>query len=216
MITDKVRTNMLVSITGDLLEVGTSGEVTLDDINRVNEVVRDALAEAPQTELGRKAKAVLAEELEKGEQSKYYQVEFDFNVHLNEVVLPQINFLLNLLGESEGLVSPFGASAEEEDAKNKLVDGISHKLLMNMKDITPLGYYPDVFKRIKQLLDQIEHSVVSQVQGHREEVFARQLGARNPKYKRFDQAHATYAQLLTLLEKARKETGNVASDYFPD
>jgi hypothetical protein len=212
--TDTIKRDMAIAIAADLLGIGADGaDVTLDDMSRVSDVVRDSVLEEPTTDIGRTLKDKLAEEIQLGESSKYYQVEFDFNTHLNNVALPVILAILPLLNNAK-TIEIFGASSEEMEETMKERDAVAFQVLQLLKDNVPLSYYGEVFSRIKTMLESVEGFVQSQVNGHRGEIQSRLFGARNPKYKRFDQGHATYQNILDTLEKVRQETGNDPKDYF--
>lgn len=191
---------------------------TIEQVEEVQKVMQDAISKKPQTDLGKAVALKTMQEINKGADSKYYETDFDFTKEQNEKVRPVALEVLKLILEKGDIAIPhFGVDQERTKEHNKAIDDIAFNVLMKLNEYNvPTAYFADLFDKINASLRVIENQVHDNVAGHKTEIMSRLLGVRNPKFKTYDSRHATYKNILDLLEKVRQDTGNDTKDYFPN
>src|ERR1700741_1373214 len=90
------------------LEIDFESEIDPKEMDKINAVLEDSIADEPKTEIGKKMKDIIAHELETKDGE--YNKQFDFHKDLNDnKVVPATIFVLELLGKYAkkiGLLDP--------------------------------------------------------------------------------------------------------------
>lgn len=124
--------------------------------------------------------------------------------------------LLKLLGNTENL---FILSDDPKEIKKNAE--AYEKLLADTLEIftnnnVGLTNYPFVFGGIKSIVEAVHTHMSNHATNLQKEIAARTIGTKNPLDGKYDQDHATHADLIKTVSRLREEQGNVpnAEDYY--
>lgn len=186
-------------------------------VARVNQIVDDAMIEEPVTLAGQTARANALAYLEKADNGEIPAEKlFDYNKLRDETSFKAACEILSLIGsKGDKLVLKMTATEEEKaqvdvdyrETSKECLDIMSR----NNVGIKELDF---IFGEIQRIGDVLGKICLQQISGHKEEILSRTIGTRNPGNQKFDDNHATYADLIQALERVRKETGDKPEDYF--
>lgn len=182
-------------------------------LEKINLVVEDAIKEEPETEDGKKVRELALTATENGIKSPY--ATFDYNQLRDETTFEAVKSAFAILAKYQYLVFPMKA---DDETRKKISDdynacALEMFSLLNEKNVG-LEEYKVFFGSLGAIIKSLEQYVGQQVEGHTSEIMSRMLGAKNPGTQKFDKAYASYKDLIELLEKVRKDTGDKLEDYF--
>jgi hypothetical protein len=183
----------------------------LEIIARTNAIREDAILETPVTEAGIKVRAIAdkaVSDIENGIPSPYTpKIKFDYNKHRDETATVAIEQILKeILPKFDNLV----AHMTDDETRRELVDEEYSKasfetLQILTKNNVGIAAFKYVFEMLRNVVTTLEQDCMNQVNGHRTEIMARLLRAKNPGTGDFDPSYATYQQVVDLVMNTREE-----------
>lgn len=183
----------------------------LDVIARTNAIRDDAVLDEPLTEAGKSVRALALQarnDVENGIPSPYTpKVRFDYNKHRDETATVAIEQILKeIFPRFDNLVAHMTDSEERRELVDEEYSKASFDTLQILtKNNVGIAAFKYVFEMLRNVISTLETDCMNQVNGHRTEVMARLLGAKNPGTGDFDPSYATYQQVVDLVLKAREE-----------
>lgn len=183
----------------------------LEIIARTNVIREDAILDAPATEAGIAVRAIAdkaVEDIKNGIPSPYTpKIRYDYNKHRDETATVAIEQILKeIFPKFDNLV----AHMTDDEARRELVDEEYSKasfdtLQILTKNNVGIAAFKYVFEMLRNVVSTLETDCMNQVNGHRTEIMARLLGAKNPGTGDFDPSYATYQQVVDLVLNTREE-----------
>ncbi len=186
-------------------------------IIRANQIIDDAKKDAPETEVGQRARLEALEIIAvKDTQDAGRPPKFDYEKYRNEHAILAIEQILKKIGEHAAFLPiPTKTSPEYEKNCEEAYEKLSLDTFqaLNTHQVG-MSEYKFVFDSLKAVISALEENIMNQIVGHRHEIMSRQFGTKNPGTDKFDANYATYETLITTLEKIRLESGGKLDDYF--
>lgn len=182
--------------------------------SRANEIVDDIFSEGgPATDIGIELKKKIEENplIE----SPFLAPEFNYSQTVDDAVVPAVQELLVLMGNTAAIVPSRNQTDEEKQEFLKALDAVAlESFAIFNRHKVPLDYYEYLFELLTTIVRSVKEYSLMQVKGHTEEILSRLIGSKNPGNGKFDSRWATYDQLVKTLESTRKATGDNPNDYF--
>ena len=194
----------------------TQEEGLTDDeaIARVNELKTDALLEEPTTEVGKRVREVALKN--DGVVSPYTEkTKFDYDDLRDKTVRPAISETFAKISEFSHLIVKGKETEEERNELSKEYNLCVLELfkILNKNNVV-IGNYKYFFAAMGAIIKSLEDFTMEQVNGHKAEISSRVFQTKNPGTGKFDHAYATYQDVVDILMKTRKDTGDNLDDYF--
>lgn len=188
----------------------TQEEGLTDDaaVARVNELKADAMLDEPTTEIGKQVK-------ERASIIKSPYVKFDYEDLRDKTVRPSISEVFAKISEYNHLIVKGKETEEERELLTKEYNSCVLEMfkILNKNNVV-IGNYKYLFAAMTAIIKSLEDFTMEQVNGHKAEISSRVFGTKNPGTGKFDHAYATYQDIVDILMKVRKDTGDNMNDYF--
>lgn len=179
-------------------------ELSQEQYAQLNQIAEDAIADEPQTEVGKSMKKLIEEE--QANTDGEYNKNFNFHKDLNEnKINPAAVFVFELLGKN-------GKRLIDKDST---VSGeMLSELIQKFNELElPVGYTESPFTMVAAEVAKLNAALKGQIEHRDDEIKALSVGVRHPKYDTLSPHLASIKQLDETIAKLRETFGFTEQDY---